>query len=151
MSYIIKAQAKDAKEWVKGYLWKGNDKAFVIPYTAGVDVSHNTMTAPVVEINPNTICKPTEKYNNKDQMIYEHDILFVNYPKGYDGPPNGDVGVGEVLFLDGMWYVHGTVQEELFNINKKLVIETIGNRIDNPELVSKGHDEPDLYDLFCQE
>lgn len=67
--------------------------------------------------------------------IYEGDIVFVT---GNDGCSDiVDTGVGEIEFFEGLWYICGSIQNGLYDINKSLQIEVIGNVHENPELIRR--------------
>ena len=66
-------------------------------------------------------------------MIWENDIVFVTDDEGCSGQI--DTGVGEIDFLEGLWYISGSVQNALYDIDKCFQIEVIGNILDNPELL----------------
>ena len=141
-THIVKAHKKGTKECISGYLWKGVDHAYIIPHNVGIDYDEKTshITVYAVEIDPETICRWTGLCDKTiDRPIYEHDVVFVTDDNGYAGQI--DTGLGEVEFLEGLWYICGQVQNSLYDINKCFQIEVIGNTIDNPELLTDKTEE----------
>ena len=71
--YTVKAIKKDTNEWINGYLWNGNNEAYIIPYNLGIGYEKNTITAHAYEIRKETICRNTtvDAYwvDKKDDII----------------------------------------------------------------------------------
>ena len=86
-----------------------------------------------VEIEEDTLCRYTGLTDKNGNKIWENDIVFVTDDDGNSGQV--DTGLGEVVFLEGLWYISGRVQNSLYDINKCFQIEVIGSVFDNQELV----------------
>lgn len=82
-----------------------------------------------------TVCQYTGLTDKNGNKIWENDVVFVTDDNGCSGQV--DTGIGEIDFLEGLWYISGSVQNALYDINKCFQIEVIGNIFDNPELLSK--------------
>ena len=72
------------------------------------------------------------------KKIFEGDIVKVTDDDGEFS--SSDCGYGNVIFLDGIWYVDEDVNNGLFNLNNVYYIETIGNIHDNPNFFEGGAD-----------
>lgn len=80
-------------------------------------------------IDKSTICQCTGLRDKSGNLIYEKDEVFVTDNEGCSGQV--DTGFGEIDFLGGLWYISGTVQNALYDINNKFQIEVVGNILDN--------------------
>lgn len=87
------------------------------------------------EVDGNSVGRYTGLKDKNGKEIYEGDILWVTDDDGCTGQI--DTGVGEVEFLEGLWYICGNVQNGLFDINKCRLIEVIGNIYENPDLLHR--------------
>lgn len=138
--YLYRAKMTDNGEWVEGfYFCMVHDDGrhihhFIIPI--GTDLSLGTPIENIqVDVDPQTICQCTGLKDKNEKLIWENDIVFVTDDDGNSGQI--DTGVGEIDFLEGLWYISGTVQNALYDINKVFQIEIIGNIFDNPELLEQ--------------
>ena len=63
---LFKAKRVEDNEWVYGYIWIGNDHAYLIPCTAGIRYDDEThfMTAYAYEIDKSTICLYTAMHDS---------------------------------------------------------------------------------------
>lgn len=92
------------------------------------------------EVDINTICQCTGLKDKNGNLIWENDIAFVKDEDGCSGQM--DTGIGEISFLEGLWYIEGGVQNGLFSlIDRCFQIEIIGNLFDNPELLMEEEKE----------
>ena len=121
---LFKAKRIDTGEWVEGlitFMWgqyhiiNPNDENTAYP------------------IDTDTICQYTGLNDKNGHKIWENDIVFVTDEEGNSGQV--DTGVGEIDFLEGLWYISGRVRNALYDINKVFNIEVIGNIFDNAELL----------------
>ncbi len=120
--YLFKA--KHFKEWHIGNIVKEPDGLYIR------DIKENVMAY----INDeSTICQCTDLRDKNSKLIWENDIVFVTDDVGCSGQIN--TGVGEIDFLDGLWYISGNVQNALYDIDKCFQLEVIGNIFDNAELL----------------
>lgn len=75
---IKKARTPEGK-WIRGYVWRGADNAYIIPENLGVSVSDEKtftkLSAPVEKIIPETICSPTFFLDRKGRTIYYGDYI----------------------------------------------------------------------------
>jgi len=121
--YLIKAKTYRG-DWVRGLLASSNSKWYI----------GNRAGRPLAfEIQPDTICQCTGLKDKNGNLIWENDIVFVTDDDGCSGQI--DTGVGEIDFLDGLWYISGNVQNALYDIDKCFQLEVIGNIFDNKELL----------------
>lgn len=121
--YLIKAKTYRG-DWVRGLLASSNSKWYI----------GNRAGRPLAfEIQPDTICQYTGLKDKNGNLIWENDIVFVTDDDGCSGQI--DTGVGEIDFLDGLWYISGNVQNALYDIDKCFQLEVIGNIFDNKELL----------------
>ena len=139
--YLFRAKRIDNGEWVEGYY---------IYYPHGyyaegeiehilIDTSTSVGLYKVYSVDPSTICQCTGLKDKNGKMIWENDIVFATDDDGNSGQV--DTGVGEVDFLEGLWYIGGNVQNALYDINKIHQIKIIGNIFDNPELLEQEGDK----------
>lgn len=102
------------------------------------DFSIIYQTEPEIQKYPvytNTICQYTGLTDKNGKKIFEGDIVFVTDVIGYSGQV--DTGIGEIIFLEGLWYIDGRVQNGLYDIDRCFQIEVIGNVFDNTELIKE--------------
>lgn len=115
--------------WVYGGVFFNND---------GGDFSIIYQQEPKIEKFPvysDTVGQFTELHDKNGKEIYEGDVVFVTDDDGCSGQV--DTGIGEVVFLEGLWYIDGRVSNGLYDINRCYCIEVIGNIYENPELLQK--------------
>lgn len=81
---LFRAKRIDNGEWVKGYLWRGVDHAYIIPETVGVGYDDKThfLSAYAIEIAPQTICQFTGLYDKNHKRIWEKDIVDGHEKRG---------------------------------------------------------------------
>lgn len=134
--YLFRAKRIDNGGWVQGHYtyypcgFTSEDKVeHVIRDTVSEYCSH------LYFVDPSTICQCTGLKDKNGKMIWENDIVFVTDNDGNSGQV--DTGVGEVDFLEGLWYISGNVQNALYDINKMHQIKVIGSIFDNPELLEQ--------------
>ena len=123
---IFKAKRIDNGEWVEGLLTVMWGQYHIINPN-----DENT----AYPIDTETICQYTGLTDKNGRKIWENDIVFVTDGDGCSGQI--DTGVGEIDFLEGLWYISGRVQNSLYDINRCFQIEITGNVFDNPELLEK--------------
>ena len=140
--YLFKAKRTDNEEWVHGNLIT---KVFFesgqsIPYILCPDKAEYyycfedfSEGKGIYEVTPSTICQCTGLKDKNENLIWENDIVFVTDCDGCSGQI--DTGVGEIDFLEGLWYISGKVQNSLYDIDKCFQLEVIGNIFDDPELL----------------
>jgi len=137
---LFRAKRSDNGKWVEGYLFKKHYQEsphdrFVIQYKTAGDEYKWTPKYIAEEIDESTICQYTGLTDKNGQKIWEHDFAFVTDGDGCLGQV--DTGLGEIIFLDGLWYIDGHVQNALYDINRCFQIEVRGNAFDNPELLQE--------------
>ena len=129
--YLYRGKRIDNGEWVEGYFVQTVESSYiVVPY------KHSTICGEgsVIEVDPSTICQCTGLKDKNGNLIWENDIVFVRDADGCSGQM--DTGVGEISFIEGLWYIGGRVQNGLYDIDKCFHIEVVGSAIDdNPELL----------------
>lgn len=131
--YLFRAKRIDNGEWVAGNYQRrfdllGNGEHYIFS-----SKNHNSWE--YAEVDPSTICQCTGLKDKNGKLIWENDIVFVTDDDGNSGQV--DTGVGEVDFLEGLWYISGNVQNALYDINNMHQIKVIGNIFDNPELLEQ--------------
>ena len=131
--YLFRAKRIDNGEFVIGNYQRrfdllGNEEHYIF-----FSKSHNAWE--YAEVDPSTICQCTGLKDRNRKLIWENDIVFVTDDDGNSGQV--DTGVGEVDFLEGLWYIGGNVQNALYDINKMHQIKVIGNIFDNLELLEQ--------------
>lgn len=131
--YLCRAKRIDNGEWVEGYLSypfcteKGNESYYFYAKDS-LDFYCRCV------VDADTICQCTGLHDKNDKLIWENDIVFVRDADGCSGQM--DTGVGEISFIEGLWYIGGRVQNGLYDIDKCFQIEVVGSAIDdNPELL----------------
>lgn len=132
---LFKAKRIDNGEWVKGYLVKcrtSEEEGYAIKDTV-YHVNDGIINLIPCVVEESTICQYTGLKDRNGRKIFENDVVFVTDDEGRSGQV--DTGVGEIDFLEGLWYISGNVQNSLYDINKCFLIEVIGNIFDNPELL----------------
>lgn len=140
--YLFKAKRADNGEWVQGnlvtnvFFESGQSILYILCpdkaeyYYCFEDFSEGNG---IYEVDPSTICQCTGLKDKNGKLIWENDIVFVTDDDGCSGQI--DTGVGEIDFLDGLWYISGNVQNALYDIGKCFQLEVIGNIFDNPDLL----------------
>lgn len=123
--FLFRAKRLDNKEWIIGNLIDSPDGRNAISETSADWMLH--------EVDPSTVCQCTGLKDKNGKLIWDNDIVFVTDDDGNSG--QADTGVGEVDFIEGLWYISGNVQNALYDINKIHQIKVIGNIFDNPELL----------------
>lgn len=111
--------------WVYGGVLQGEGDFSVI-YQAEPEIEK-------YPVYTDTICQYTGLIDKNGNKIWENDIVFVTDDNGCSGQV--DTGIGEIDFLEGLWYISGYVQNGLYDINKCFQIEVIGNMFDNSDLL----------------
>ena len=139
---LFKAKRIDNGEWVEGCYAECKGKTFIgIGTSIGIDALKG-FCVPVIkwfEVDPETLCQFTGLYDKNGKRIWENDIVFVTDENDCSGQIS--TGIGNVIFIEGMWYIDGRPQEGLYDINKVFQIEVIGNAFDNQELLQEKSDE----------
>lgn len=131
---LFKAKRICDGEWVEGYYLRdqyhrgGKDIIFYRKDSDWFTVYTNI-------IDPKTLCQFTGLTDKNGKRIWENDIVFVTDENDCSGQIS--TGIGDVIFIEGMWYIDGRPQEVLYDINKVFQIEVIGNAFDNPELLQE--------------
>lgn len=135
---LCKGKRIDNGEWVEGYYLRdqyhrgGKDIIFYRKDSDWFTVYADT-------IDSETLCQFTGLYDKNGKRIWENDIVFVTDENDCSGQIS--TGIGNVIFIEGMWYIDGRPQEGLYDINKVFQIEVIGNAFDNQELLQEKSDE----------
>lgn len=139
---LFKAKRDGSGEWVEGCYAECKGKTFIgIGTSIGIDALKG-FCVPVIkwfEVDPETLCQFTGLYDKNGKRIWENDIVFVTDENDCSGQIS--TGIGNVIFIEGMWYIDGRPQEGLYDINKVFQIEVIGNAFDNQELLHEESDE----------
>lgn len=139
---LFKAKRDGSGEWVEGCYAECKGKTFIdIGTSIGIDALKG-FCVPVIkwfEVDPETLCQFTGLYDKNGKRIWENDIVFVTDENDCSGQIS--TGIGNVIFIEGMWYIDGRPQEGLYDINKVFQIEVIGNAFDNQELLQEKSDE----------
>ena len=136
---LFKAKRIDNDEWVEGYYTECWGETFI-----GIDTSNmfEIFCPPVIrwfKVSSETICRFTGLTDKNGKKIWENDIVFVTDENDCSGQIS--TGIGDIIFIEGMWYIDGRPQEALYDINKIFQIEVIGNIFDNKELLQEESDE----------
>jgi uncharacterized phage protein (TIGR01671 family) len=141
---LFKAKQIDNGEWIEGslidldidsgycYIVQPYKKASILPIIF-------LITDRMKLVDPETLCQFTGLYDKNGKRIWENDIVFVTDENDCSGQIS--TGIGNVIFIEGMWYIDGRPQEGLYDINKVFQIEVIGNAFDNQELLQEESDE----------
>lgn len=135
---LFKAKRTYDGKWIEGYYLRdqyhigGKD---IIFYRKDSD----RFTIYTDIIDPETLCQFTGLCDKNGKRIWENDIVFVTDENDCSGQIS--TGIGNVIFIEGMWYIDGRPQEGLYDINKVFQIEVIGNAFDNQELLQEESDE----------
>lgn len=139
---LFKAKRDGSGEWVEGCYAECKGKTFIgIGTSIGIDALKG-FCVPVIkwfEVDPETLCQFTGLCDKNGKRIWENDIVFVTDENDCSGQIS--TGIGNVIFIEGMWYIDGRPQEGLYDINKVFQIEVIGNAFDNQELLQEESDE----------
>lgn len=133
---LFKAKRIDNGKWAEGCLVIDHSRSSLFEYRMR-PVESGALYAP--PINPETICQFTGLCDKNGKRIWENDIVFVTDENDCSGQIS--TGIGDVIFIEGMWYIDGRPQEGLYDINKVFQIEVIGNAFDNQELLQEESDE----------
>ena len=141
---LFKAKRIDNGEWIEGslidldidsgycYIVQPYKKASILPIIF-------LITDRMKLVDPETLCQFTGLCDKNGKRIWENDIVFVTDENDCSGQIS--TGIGDVIFIEGMWYIDGRPQEVLYDINKVFQIEVIGNAFDNQELLQEESDE----------
>jgi uncharacterized phage protein (TIGR01671 family) len=141
---LFKAKQIDNGEWIEGslidldidsgycYIVQPYKKASILPIIF-------LITDRMKLVDPETLCQFTGLCDKNGKRIWENDIVFVTDENDCSGQIS--TGIGDVIFIEGMWYIDGRPQEGLYDINKVFQIEVIGNAFDNQELLQEESDE----------
>ena len=137
---LFKAKRIDNGEWIEGNLLNLDSDSgycYIVPTyeTASTLPIKSLILDRMKLVDPETLCQFTGLYDKNGKKIWENDIVFVTDKNGCSGQIS--TGFGDVIFIEGMWYINGRVQEVLYDINKVFQIEVIGNIFDNPELINE--------------
>lgn len=140
---LFKGKRLDNGEWVEGNLiFPENFKrseAFIIPIKFGniyVQLKEGDLGFRYwYKVQKETLCQFTGLTDKNGKKIWENDIVFVTDENDCSGQIS--TGIGDVIFIEGMWYIDGRPQEVLYDINKVFQIEVIGNALDNQELLQE--------------
>lgn len=125
---LFKAKRIDNGEWVEGYFIDNEIACGTWEGCTGIDS---------YTIDPETLCQFTGLTDKNGKKIWENDIVFVTNENDCSGQIS--TGIGDIIFIEGMWYIDGRPQEGLYDINKIFQIEVIGNIFDNKELLQEEH------------
>ena len=141
---LFKAKRIDNGEWIEGSLINLDiDSGYcyiVPPYKKASILPINFLITDRMElVDSKTLCQFTGLYDKNGKRIWENDIVFVTDENDCSGQIS--TGIGNVIFIEGMWYIDGRPQEGLYDINKVFQIEVIGNAFDNQELLQEESDE----------
>lgn len=136
MWLLHRGKSKDNGNWVRGYVWHGSNCAVIIPSNVGVgyDKYIKKLTAPAIEIDPDTLGVISNKTDFYCNTISEHDIVKANF--------SGTEHLYEVALRDGafglVWKYMGRENFAAFSsFVSNTVFERVGNRFDNPELLKE--------------
>lgn len=141
---LFKAKRIDNGEWIEGslidldidsgycYIVQPYKKASILPIIF-------LITDRMKLVDPETLCQFTGLCDKNGKRIWENDIVFVTDENDCSGQIS--TGIGDVIFIEGMWDIDGRPQEGLYDINKVFQIEVIGNAFDNQELLQEESDE----------
>lgn len=136
--YLYKAKRIDNGEWEIGTLIILPDgKHEIVNGCANPPDSDPMWRYCVIThlVDPSTICPCTGLKDKNGNLIWENDVVSVTDEDDCSGQI--DTGLGYIIFLEGMWYIDGRVQNGLYDIDKSFQIEIIGNIFDNPELIER--------------
>lgn len=134
---LFKAKRIDNGEWVEGGYAYVFDKDMFAHILGKITEKHCIVeeSGNFVIVDKTTICQYTGLTDKNGKKIWENDVVFVTDDDGNSGQI--DTGIGEIDFLEGLWYINGRVQNSLYDINKCFQIEVIGNVFDNPEWIER--------------
>lgn len=145
--YLFRAKRLDNSEWVIGSLVGLPNGKYEIANSCANPPDSDPMWKKCVIthiVDPSTICQCTGLRDKNNNLIWENDVVFVKDKNRCSGQI--DTGVGQVSFLNGMWYIDGYVQNGLYDINTFFQIEVIDNILDNPNLL-ENNEEYDLKEI----
>ncbi len=133
---LFRGKREDNGEWVKGYLWVGNNSSYIIPDNLGVyyDEKEQRIKSFAYKVYPETVCQYTG-LTDRNGRRYESDIFQAD---------NGNCI--QIYFIVWDEYLlqwsaecigdpDGTMPLCEFRTDE---IEVIGNIFDNPELLEEG-------------
>lgn len=123
---LFKAKGKVSNRWHIG---------FVTAIDTDEDICMISDGQSELICSKSTLCQFTGLTDKNGNKIWENDIVFVTDEEVDREMVN--TGIGEIDFLEGLWYISGYVQNSLYDINKCYQIEVLGNIFDNAELLGK--------------
>lgn len=126
--YVVKAKRIDNGDWIRGYLWNGNDHAYIIPHNIGIgyDAKSNKLTATAYEVDKETVCRYVGLAGKNITEIWENDIVKFD-----------DCGVYPIWW-DEEYKAFGSCQFSDFDHLSKyrtINLEVVGNVFDNAEML----------------
>ena len=146
---FFRGKRTDNGEWVEGFYYKMNETtyAFAEDYERNPVPTHcyilfEQMTdwgmknkLYQAEVVLETVCQYTGLTDKDGRKIFDGDIVRV-----IDNSSERYVGIGNVSFEEGAWYINGGLQERIYWLDDFIdyEFEVIGNVFDNPELLDNG-------------
>jgi uncharacterized phage protein (TIGR01671 family) len=130
---LFRGKRLDNGEWVEGFYVKRSDPLFGSVNYHSILCDGEGSFHDWFRVAPSTVGQHTGLCDKNGKKIFEGDIVKVTDDFGEIS--SSDCGYGKVIFLDGMWYIDGDVNNGLFNLNNVYYIKVIGNIHDNPELL----------------
>ena len=143
---LFKAKRADNGEWIEGYFIKRVHNEGQVTNQAKIEwqvveeyyIYEEVKEAPY-EIIPETLGQFTGLYDKNGKRIWENDIIFDTYYKKL-----GVVKFGMGTFDSGIYRYYGWHYEsegsvdhhELYKYDELVDFEVLGNRFDNPELLT---------------
>lgn len=128
---LFKAKRADNGEWVKGYLWIGNNHAYITPDNIGIsyDEAEKRIKAFAYEIDKSTICQYTGLTDKNGEKIFEGDIVEISEENGYFKL--------EWEEDTARWSMNNEAERFIVHFDNywSYEVEVIGNIFDNPELL----------------
>ena len=127
---LFRAKRLDNGEWVEGHLLHDSEQneSYIAEY-------FEDKSAYLREVDPETVCQFTGKYDGNGVEIFEHDI--VQFDDGY---------YAEILWDedDALFNIYGGDASDIYEDFRTIESEdvgVIGNVFDNPELMKGEIDE----------